>query len=151
LRNLSEDFEGLKRNPGGETKCQASETQCGTCDLFQLFFEMLRFPGYHSFVDIGSGTALPLLTFVIKELLFENSETQSGIAVEMVRAKITISTKLIDMFTAFESFLKIDNFSEFEVHLVNARSEKAQKEAIETIFEGEKHSNLVPQQCSDRF
>ena len=47
-----------------------------TCNLVQLFFEMLRSPGHHSFVDIGSGSGLQLLTFLIKELLFENSSTQ---------------------------------------------------------------------------
>ena len=80
---------------------------------------------------------MPLLTFLIKELLFENSKTlRIGIGVEMVRAKFTISTQLIDMFTAFERFLKIDNFSESEVHLINARFEKTQKEAVETILRG---------------
>jgi hypothetical protein len=49
---------------------------------------MLRFQYHHHFFDIGSGTSLPMLTFLIKEFLFENSKNERiGVGVEMVLQK----------------------------------------------------------------
>ena len=104
FRTLSEDFGGLFRFPGSE-KTSKSATQSGTADLVQLFFEMLRFQ-YQHFMDIGSGTSLPMLTFLIKEFLFENSKNERiGVGVEMVVEKHIISRKLIGFFITLERFL----------------------------------------------
>ncbi len=91
FRRLCESHEGLFRFSASETTAKSTATQSGTADLVRLFFEMLRFQ-YHHFIDIGPGTSLPMLTFLIKEFLFENSKNERiGFGVEMVLHKHVIS------------------------------------------------------------
>ena len=114
IQEISENFETLKRNPSSEAS-KKSGTQSRTCNVSQLFLLSLRFPTFHSFVDVGSGKGLPIFVFLIKELLFQKSETERiAIGVEIVGKKTIISRKLISVFKTLERFVAIDAFESFK-------------------------------------
>jgi len=84
-----------------------------------------------------------MLTFLIKEFLFDNSENERiGVGVEIVLHKHEMSTKLIGVFRTleqfFNKFLKREKFKESEIFLVHARFEMKHSQFIAIKFQERK-------------
>jgi hypothetical protein len=156
FRRLCESHEGLSRFvfAASEATSKSTATQSGTADLVKLFFEMLRFQ-YHHFIDIGSGTSLPMLTFLIKEFLFEKSKNERiGFGVEMVLQKHVISEQLICVFKNLEGLLNTvlerENVTESRTNLFHARFETTHSETIAKALK-EKKTILYLNNAADGF
>ena len=86
-----------------------------------------------------------MLTFLIKEFLFENSKNERiGVGVEMVLQDHTILRKLIGVFRTLERFLNQflmrENVDESKIYLVHARFEIAHSQSIVDIIQEKSQS-----------
>jgi len=103
--------------------------------LTKLFLEFLRFD-HKSIIDVGSGTGLPTLVFMCKELLFGGTtQPQVIIAVELVTRKLVKSRCLIAVFRKLELGCRAITVSWAKIYMVASKFESVSSQVL-PMFNG---------------